>query len=65
MGRERPGPDPGYEPPQRGEGRGRDLVAEARVINRGKSLCVCEVKVRGAEEDGALVASALVTYKID
>ena len=46
-------------------GRGKDLVAEARVVNRGKSLCVCEVKVRGAEEDGALVASALVTYKID
>jgi uncharacterized protein (TIGR00369 family) len=46
-------------------GRGKDLVADARVINRGKSLCVCEVKVRGAEEEGVLVASALVTYKID
>jgi uncharacterized protein (TIGR00369 family) len=46
-------------------GRGKDLVAEARVISRGKSLCVCEVKVRGAGEDEALVASALVTYKID
>ena len=46
-------------------GRGKDLVAEARVVNRGKSLCVCEVKVHGAGEDRALVASALVTYKID
>lgn len=46
-------------------GRGKDLVADARVVNRGKSLCVCEVKVRGTGEDGALVASALVTYKID
>ncbi len=46
-------------------GRGTDLIAEGRVINRGKSLCVCEVKVRGAGEEGALVASALVTYKID
>ena len=46
-------------------GRGTDLIAEGRVINRGKSLCVCEVKVYGAGEEGALVASALVTYKID
>jgi uncharacterized protein (TIGR00369 family) len=46
-------------------GRGRDLVAEGHVISRGKSLCVCEVKVCGAGQDGALVASALVTYKID
>ena len=46
-------------------GRGKDLIAEGNVISRGKSLCVCEVKVCGAGEDGALVASALVTYKID
>ena len=46
-------------------GRGKDLIADARVINRGKNLCACEVKVRGAGEDGPLVASALVTYKID
>ncbi len=46
-------------------GRGTDLIADARVINRGNSLCVCEVKVRGAGEDAALVATALLTYKID
>jgi uncharacterized protein (TIGR00369 family) len=46
-------------------GRGKDLVADARVINRGKSLCACDVKVRGDGEDERLVASALVTYKID
>ncbi len=46
-------------------GRGTDLIADARVVKRGKSLCVCEVKVRPAGEDEALVACALVTYKID
>ncbi len=46
-------------------GRGKDLIADARVINRGKSLCGVEVKVRGEVESEALVASALVTYKID
>ncbi len=46
-------------------GRGKDLLADARVINRGKSICAVEVKVRGAGEGEALVASALVTYKID
>jgi uncharacterized protein (TIGR00369 family) len=45
-------------------GRGKDLVAEGRVINRGKSLSVCEVKVFGAGEEETLVASALVTYKL-
>lgn len=44
-------------------GRGQDLVAEARVVKRGKALCVCEVKVSG--EDGTLVACGLLTYKID
>jgi uncharacterized protein (TIGR00369 family) len=46
-------------------GRGKDLVAEAHVVSRGKSLCVSEVKVWGEREDRVLVASALVTYKID
>ena len=35
------------------------------MIKRGKSLCVCEVKVCTAGEGEALVACALVTYKID
>src|SRR5262245_19714583 len=29
-------------------GLGRDLVADARVIQRGKTLCVCEVEVADA-----------------
>jgi uncharacterized protein (TIGR00369 family) len=44
-------------------GRGSDLLAEARVLRRGSSLCFCEVKVRPAEGDD-LVASGLVTYKL-
>lgn len=45
--------------PARGEG----VRAEARVIRRGGSgLCVCEVKV--SAEDGAEVATALVTYQL-
>jgi uncharacterized protein (TIGR00369 family) len=43
-------------------GRGQDLVADATVIQRGKSIVVCEVDVRGA--DGAAVARATVTYKL-
>jgi uncharacterized protein (TIGR00369 family) len=43
-------------------GRGQDLIAQARVIQRGRTLCVCEVDVRGA--DGTSVARALVTYKL-
>jgi len=43
-------------------GRGQDLVATARVIQRGRSLCVCEVDVHG--KDGAAVARATVTYKL-
>ena len=43
-------------------GRGQDLIAHAQVIQRGRTLCVCEVDVRGA--DGTLVARALVTYKL-
>jgi uncharacterized protein (TIGR00369 family) len=41
---------------------GEDLVATARVIRRGRSLCVCDVEVEGA--GGEHVARALVTYKI-
>lgn len=41
-------------------GRG-PLMAEGRVIGSGKSLCACEAQVRDA--DGALVASAMGTFK--
>ncbi|HYV56415.1 MAG TPA: PaaI family thioesterase [Candidatus Nitrosopolaris sp.] len=43
-------------------GRGQDLLATATVIQRGRTICVCEVDVRGA--DGNPVARALVTYKV-
>ncbi len=44
-------------------GRGADLLAEAKVLRRGSSLCFCEVAVRpGASGD--LVATGLVTYKL-
>jgi len=43
-------------------GRGQDLLATATVIQRGRTICVCEVDVRGV--DGSPVARALVTYKI-
>lgn len=42
-------------------GRAQDLVAEARVVQRGRSIVVAEVDVHGA--DGTHVARALVTYK--
>jgi uncharacterized protein (TIGR00369 family) len=42
-------------------GRG-DLVADARVLRRGGSLCFCEVEVSDREE--RLVAKGLVTYKL-
>ena len=42
--------------------RGRDLTAVARVLRRGRSICFSEVDV--TEPDGALVAKALVTYKL-
>ncbi|HEY7256824.1 MAG TPA: PaaI family thioesterase [Solirubrobacterales bacterium] len=45
-------------------GRGADLLAEAAVLRRGSSLSFCEVKVRPADGD-ELVASGLVTYKLD
>jgi acyl-coenzyme A thioesterase PaaI-like protein len=37
-------------------------VADARVIQRGRTITVCEVAVEGA--NGRRVASALVTYKL-
>ena len=42
--------------------RGQDLVATATVVQRGRTLCTCEVVVAGA--DGSACARALVTYKI-
>jgi uncharacterized protein (TIGR00369 family) len=42
--------------------RGQDITAQARVIQRGRTITVCEVGVEG--EDGKRVASALVTYKL-
>jgi uncharacterized protein (TIGR00369 family) len=42
--------------------RGSEVVADARVIKRGKSLCFCEVDVTDA--DGGLVAKGIVTYKL-
>ncbi len=42
--------------------RAQDLVADARVIQRGSSICVVEVDVRGA--DAAIVSRATVTYKL-
>jgi uncharacterized protein (TIGR00369 family) len=42
-------------------GRG-DLVADARVLRRGGSLCFCEVAVLDGED--RLVAKGLVTYKL-
>jgi uncharacterized protein (TIGR00369 family) len=41
---------------------GQDIVADARVIQRGRTITVCEVTVKGA--NGKRVASALVTYKL-
>jgi uncharacterized protein (TIGR00369 family) len=43
-------------------GRARDLFADARLVQRGKSLCVCEVDV--ADDAGTLVARAIVTYRL-
>ena len=42
--------------------RGREVIADARVIRRGKSLCFCDVDVTDA--DGSLVVKAIVTYKL-
>jgi uncharacterized protein (TIGR00369 family) len=43
-------------------GRGQDLIATADVIQRGKSIVIAEVAIRGA--DGTSVARATVTYKL-
>ena len=42
--------------------RSQDVVATARVIQRGGSICVVEVEVRGA--DGTQASRATVTYKL-
>jgi uncharacterized protein (TIGR00369 family) len=42
---------------------GSDLVATATIIQRGKSVQVCEVDVRNASGDSC--ARATVTYKLD
>jgi uncharacterized protein (TIGR00369 family) len=42
-------------------GRAQDLLAEARVVQRGRQIVIAEVDVHGA--DGKHVARALVTYK--
>jgi uncharacterized protein (TIGR00369 family) len=41
--------------------RGKDLVAEACVVRRGRSLCFCEVTV--TESGDRVVAKGLVTYR--
>jgi uncharacterized protein (TIGR00369 family) len=42
--------------------RARDLVADARVVRRGKTICFCEIDVE--DGDGTTVAQGLVTYKL-
>jgi uncharacterized protein (TIGR00369 family) len=41
--------------------RGSDLVADARVVRRGKTICFCEVDVRAG---ATRVAQGLITYKL-
>jgi uncharacterized protein (TIGR00369 family) len=41
--------------------RAQDLLADARVVQRGRTIVIAEVDVRG--DVGAHVARALVTYK--
>jgi uncharacterized protein (TIGR00369 family) len=41
--------------------RGEDVIATARVVRRGKSLCFCEVTAEGS--DRRVVAKGLVTYR--
>ena len=43
--------------------RGRDIVASGAIVQRGKSIVVCEVAVD--DDAGTAVARALVTYKLD
>ena len=42
--------------------RAQDLVADARIVRRGRSICFCEVDVEDA--GGTTVAKGLVTYKL-
>ncbi len=42
--------------------RGQEVVASARVVRRGRSICFCQVDVTDA--GGELVANGLVTYKL-
>ena len=42
--------------------RGADVVADARVIQRGRTITVCEVHAETVA--GVRAASALVTYKL-
>jgi uncharacterized protein (TIGR00369 family) len=42
--------------------RGVDLIARARVVQRGGSICVAAVEV--GTESGTLVATATATYKL-
>ncbi len=42
--------------------RGTAVTATGKVLRRGRSMSFCEVDV--ADGDGALVAKALVTYKL-
>lgn len=41
---------------------GKDIVADAQVLKRGRSLCVIDVGV--TDSDGTLVARAMVTYRL-
>jgi uncharacterized protein (TIGR00369 family) len=41
---------------------GQDVVADARVVRRGRSLCFCDVRVTDAED--RLVAHGVVTYRV-
>jgi uncharacterized protein (TIGR00369 family) len=41
--------------------RGKDLVARARVVKRGATICHCDVTVTAED---AVVAKGLVTYKL-
>jgi uncharacterized protein (TIGR00369 family) len=43
--------------------RASDLVATGTIVQRGRSIVVCDVAV--ADEAGTAVARALVTYKLD
>ena len=42
--------------------QGQEVIADARVIRRGQSLCFCDIDV--ADADGRLVAKGIVTYKL-